>query len=48
MMHITYPHIIRGLKIDQPVSDVKSLDIKEPKSTINSAKITAIVPSLKQ
>lgn len=47
-MHITYPQIIRGLKMDHSVSDVKSLDIKEPKSTINSAKITAMVPSLKQ
>lgn len=48
MMHLTYPHIIRGVNVDQSVSDVKSLNMKEPKSTINSAKIIAMVPSLKQ
>lgn len=47
-MHITYPHIISSLKIDRSVSNVKSFDMKGPKSTINSAKITTMVPSLKQ
>lgn len=48
MEHITYPHISRGLKIDSSVFNVKSLDKKESKYTINTANVTPLAPALKQ